>query len=53
MKKGVETYRVDLFCSNCGTRQKVHIPKGTTRKEWMGTKIIRCDYCGCEFKWDS
>lgn len=38
-----ETYILEIKCGNCGTLQKIEIPKGTA--QWDYEKI--CNYCGC------
>lgn len=39
------TYKVAIWCYNCGAKQEVEIPKGTTVEEFSRGFI--CPVCGC------
>jgi hypothetical protein len=46
-----ETYLFTQACDNCGSSNKVLIPKGTTIDSFM--RGYKCYFCGCSVRYSS
>lgn len=41
-------YEVRFICTNCGYDQISHVPKGTTKENFIDTDQAVCHECGCD-----
>lgn len=48
-----KTYDIEIKCINCGFKNRLGVPKGTTIREFLNEKQGKCRTCGCLIEADT
>jgi ribosomal protein S27E len=47
VEENKKTYDMNIWCRNCRHRTLFQIPFGVYAKEYLGSKKLTCEKCGC------